>query len=314
MMNIIELLGLPFLACFLMVPILAYLGIHVLKREVIFIDITLAQMAAFGAVAAHILFGAHADSVLGYASALGATLVAAAFFALSRSTVTEIPLEAIIGVTYAIAAAATLFVVGVVPGGHVHVQEVLTGSILWTTWAHILACLLVFSAVGACLYLFQEPFNRISEDFHSARREGLKVVRWDFVFYLLLGVVITLTVRIAGVVVVFAFLIIPATTSALLTSREGMRLAVAFASGTVASIAGLLFSYYLDFSVGPSVALFLGVILVLTALYALFVGRATNSWVKAPILREPFPRDRPSQVGPELSQVGITKKRKAKTP
>jgi zinc/manganese transport system permease protein len=273
-LNIIEVLGLPLLACVTIIGILGYLGIHVLQREVIFIDIAIAQIAAVGAISAHVAFGAHGDSILAYAFAFGCTLVAAVFYSFVRRRVEQIPLEAIIGVTYAIATAATLFIVGVAPGGHVHVQQILAGSILWARWTDVAWCAGVFSVVGLCFYLIRKPLARISEDYERARSEGLKVILWDFLFYALLGVVITLAVRIAGVVVVFAFLIIPATISALFSARWGTRLLIAWVCGAAASLVGLLFSYYLDFSVGPAVALFLGVMLVLAA-----STWAVRSWV-----------------------------------
>ena len=266
MSQLLEVLGLPLLACLMMIAILGYLGIHVLKREVIFIDIALAQTAAVGAIVAHLAFHAHGDSLLGYASAFGCVLLAAAFYSIVRKRVTQISLEAIIGVTYAIAAAAALFFVGIAPGGHVHVQEMLAGSILWTTWKDLAWCALAFSGVGFCFFLFRGPFGRISDDYEEARAGGLKVAGWDFLFYSLLGIVITLAVRLAGVVVVFALLIMPATASALFSSRWGRRLLAAWLVGAVASVAGLLFAYHLDFSVGPAVALFLGLVLVLAGL------------------------------------------------
>ena len=272
MLNIIETLGLPLLACVTIISILGYLGIHVLQREVIFIDIALAQIAAVGAIIAHVAFGAHGDSILAYTFAFGCTLVAAAFYSFVRRRVEQIPLEAIIGVTYAIATAATLFIAGVAPGGHVHVQQILAGSILWARWGDILWCAVTFSVVGLCFYLIRRPLTRISEDYERACREGLKVVLWDFVFYALLGVVITLAVRIAGVVVVFAFLIIPATMSALFSQRWGTRLVIAWLCGAAASLIGLLFSY----SIGPAVALFLGVMLVLAAPLSALWSRATR--------------------------------------
>ncbi len=273
MLGIIEVLGLPFLICLLMTIILSHLGIHVLKREIIFIDIALAQTAAVGALAAHIYCKLPTDSLLGYSCGLGVTLVAAAFYAFVRKRVTQIPLESIIGVTYAIAAAAALFLAGVAPGGHVHVGEVLAGSILWASWMDIGVGVLVFSGVGVCFYLFRSPFNRISEDYERAHREKLNVLWWDFFFYALLGIVITFTVRIAGVVVVFAFLIIPATISALFSSRWGPRLAVAGLSGTLSSLAGLLFAYRFDFSVGPAIAAFLGLVLAIAACYRYWTKR-----------------------------------------
>jgi zinc/manganese transport system permease protein len=273
--QLVEILGIPLLVCLEMIAILGYLGIHVLKREVIFIDIALAQIAAVGAIGAQLAFGAHGHSVLGYTSAFGATLVAAAFFSLVRRRVVEIPLEAVIGVSYAIAAAGALFLVGIAPGGHVHVQQMLAGSILWATWTDVVWAALVFGLVGTCFYGFRGHFARLSEDYERTARGGVGTLGWDLLFYALLGVVVTLAVRIAGVVVVFAFRIIPATLSALLASGWRERLIVAWATGAVASVLGLLFSERLDFSVGPAIALFLGAGLVFVGLLRLL--RASRS-------------------------------------
>jgi zinc/manganese transport system permease protein len=264
---IIQILGLPFLACILMSSILGYLGIHILKREVIFIDIALAQIAAVGSIIAHFAFEVHEDSTVAYICALGCVLAAAAFYALTRSKITQISLEAVIGISYAISAAGALLLLGIAPGGHVHVQQILSGSLLWTKWRDIVLSLLVFSAVGFCFYIFRKPLNRLSNNYQQAYTEGLKTAIWDFVFYLLLGIVITLAVQIAGIVVVFACLIIPATISALFCPHWGVRMLIIWTSIILASIGGLLFAYYLDFSVGPAIALFLGGELIIAALY-----------------------------------------------
>ena len=266
-MTVISMLGLPFLACLALVAILSLLGIHVLMREVIFIDIALAQMAAVGTIAADLLFHAHDGSMASHALAFAFVLAAAAFYAVTRRRITQIPVEAIIGVSYAIAAAATMFLVGVAPGGHVHLQHILAGSILWVKWPVILVSCLVFAAVGVLLRLFRRPLKAISEDYDQALRTGMRVVWWDFLFYTLCGTVITLAVHLAGVVVVFSFLIIPATLSALFSARWGSRLILAWITGVLASVLGLLFAYYLDFSVGPSVAMFMGLELVLAGLF-----------------------------------------------
>ncbi len=265
MPSIIQILGLPFLACILMGSILGYLGIHVLKREVIFIDIALAQVAAVGSIAAHLAFEVHGNSTVAYICALGCVLLMAAFYALTRNRITQISIEAVIGISYAIAAAGALFLVGIAPGGHVHVQQILSGSLLWTNWRDIVLSLLVFSAAGTCFYLFRKPLNRLSNNYEQAHAEGLKTAMWDFIFYMLLGIVITLAVQIAGIVVVFAFLIIPATISALFSFHWGIRILISCAATAIASVAGLLFAYYLDFSIGPAVALFLGGELIIAA-------------------------------------------------
>ena len=267
MLHFIELLGLPFLVCIAMTAILGYLGIHVLSREIVFVDIALAQIVAVGAIGAHLAFGVHEDSLLTYVASLALALGAAAFYALARRKVLQISQEAVIGVSYAIAAAAALFLIGIAPGGHVHAQHMLAGSILWASWTDLLVCALVFAAVGICFYALRRPFQRISSDYHGAVRDGMKVVGWDFLFYALLGVVITFAVRIGGVVVVFAFLIIPATLSAIFTAHIGRRLLITWGAGILGALLGLLFAHRLDFSIGPAVALFLGVELALAGLW-----------------------------------------------
>ncbi|KPJ69679.1 hypothetical protein AMJ44_02950 [candidate division WOR-1 bacterium DG_54_3] len=266
MSQLIQILGLPFLSCMIMGFILGYLGIHVLKREVIFIDIALAQVAAVGAIVAHLVFHAHHDSLLSYLCSLAAVFSVAAFYALLRTTIVQISLEAIIGISYAIAAAAALFLVGVAPGGHLHIQQILSGSLLWTSWRDVTLALLLFSVVGLSLYLIRKPLTDISNNYQRTLNKSSREVFWDFLFYLLLGTVITFSVQTAGIVVVFAYLIIPATISAIFSSRLGLQLIIIWIAAILASIMGLLFAYYLDFSIGPAIALFLGGELIIVAL------------------------------------------------
>jgi zinc/manganese transport system permease protein len=245
---------------------LGYLGIHVLKREVIFIDIALAQIAAVGAITAHLVFEAHGNSTVAYACSVGCVVLAALCYALIRGKVFQISLEAIIGISYAIAAAAALFLVGIEPGGHVHVQQVLSGSLLWVNWHDVIWELLTFLAVGLCFFLFRNPLAEISNSYHQTRIAHLNVVFWDFTFYVLLGLVITLCVQLAGVVVVFAYLIIPATIASIYPLNPTLRLIALWAATVVGSVVGLLFAYCLDFSIGPAISLSLGVVLVITVL------------------------------------------------
>jgi len=273
----VALLGLPFLMCLAMTAILGYLGIHVLKREVVFIDIALAQMAALGAIVAHALVGAGEGSLGSYGCAFGAVVLAAGFYALARRRVGQVSLEVVIGVSYAIGAAAALFLLGVAPGGHVHLREMLAGSILWTTWGDLARCAIVFALAGAAFWLLRRPFGRISEDYEGAVRSGVRTAWWDFAFYTLVGLVITVAVRVGGVVVVFAFLIIPATVSALFATGWRGRLAIAWATAVVGSAGGLLLARALDFSPGPAVAAVLGFLLVVAALARILSMCGTTS-------------------------------------
>jgi len=271
MFEIVQILGLPFLACIIMSSILGYLGIHVLKREVIFIDIALAQVAAVGSIAAHLLFEAHGNSPIAYTCSFVFVLLAAAFYAFIRGRIFQISLEAVIGISYAIAAAAALFLVGIAPGGHIHIQHILSGSLLWTGWRQIITSMMVFSVVGVCFYLIRKPIIEISNSYQKDITKDLRVVFWDFIFYVLLGFVITLSVQAGGIVVVFSYLIIPATISAILARRLSMQLAVVLIAAFIASLGGLLFAYKFDFSIGPSIALFLGCELILVSLVARFM-------------------------------------------
>ena len=240
-----------------MSSILGYLGTNVLKREVIFIDIALAQIAAVGAIAAHLIFEVNDDSIFTYLSSFTCVLLTAGFYAFVRSKVTQISLEAIIGISYAIAAAAALFLVGVTPGGHIHIQSILSGNLLWTNWEQIIMSIAVFSTAGVCFYLIRKPIAEISNNYHNTTFTGLRVIFWDFIFYVLLGVVITLSVHIGGIVVVFAFLIIPATVAVIFSSKLLYQLVIVWISAIIASMVGLLFAYKYDFSIGPAIAMFL---------------------------------------------------------
>jgi len=266
MFEVIQFLFLPFLTCLTMIGIFGYFGIHVLEREIIFIDIALAQIAAVGSAVAFIIWNVEAHSIIAYLCAFGFTLLAAIFYSFTNKHITQIPQEAIIGVSYAIAAAGALFLLGMAAGSDVHLEDMLTGSILWANWTDVLTCALVFGVVGLFHIAFRKNFKKISQSYQGAIDEDVKAALWDFLFYVSLGIVITYSIRIAGVLVVFSFLIIPATFSALFTKRWSKRLIIAWGIGTVSSILGLAFSYFFDFSSGPSIVSFLGLALIVAAI------------------------------------------------
>jgi zinc/manganese transport system permease protein len=269
MPQLIHILGLPFLMCLIMGTILGYFGIHVLKREVIFIDIAVAQVAAVGSIAAHLAFDVEEDHLISYLFSLGCVLLIAVFYAMARRKIVQISIETVIGISYAITAAGAMFLIGIAPG-HAHAEEMLAGKLLWVTWQHIVLCLVVFSVVATCLYIFRKQLSGISENYENAITQGQNVMWWDFLFYALLGVVITVAVRVTGVVTVFSFLIIPATISALFAARWGLRMFIAMTATTLASLCGLMFAYFFDFSIGPAIAIFLGAVLVVASLLAKF--------------------------------------------
>jgi zinc/manganese transport system permease protein len=256
----------PFVVCVAILGLLCYLGVHVLKREIIFIDIALAQIAAVGATFAHVYLGAGEDSLLAYLCAFGFTVLASLFFSQIDKRITQITHEAIIGVTYAIAAAAALFVLALAAGGDVHMEHMLTGSILWARWPDIIAIAVLFGCVGLFHLVFRRRFIRLSEEYGGGAVRGEGNVWWDFLFYVSMGVVITFSVKIAGVLVIFSFLIIPATFSAMFAESWGRRLVIGWCTGVAAVVVGLSLSYLLDFSCGPAVVTMLGIALIVAVL------------------------------------------------
>src|SRR2546430_1634339 len=220
----------PFVACMVLVAMLSYLGLHVIAREVIFVDLSLAQMAALGGLSA-LLIHVEADSTWAYAFALFATAVGALLFALTRSSPRQerrVPQEAFIGIVYVVASAAAVLVANKVPGGGEAIEKTLTGSILWVTFKPtIIKLAAAYAALGVFHYFLRHRFLTISFHPEEAERLGWKIRWWDFLFYLSFGVVITLAVPVAGVLVVFSFLVVPAGIGVLLS--RGMR-GVAFHS------------------------------------------------------------------------------------
>ena len=261
-MNIFEFMFAPFAACLVLVGILGYFGIHVLKREIIFIDIAMAQIAALGLTAAF-LFNIDEHSKWSYLFSVGFTTTAAAVFTFMKDEKLHIPLEAIIGLSYAVATTAALIIIDRSAGAGEHIKEMLVGSILWVSWSEILKTAIVCIVIGGIHYRFRNKFVTISEDSRAAQKSGINVKLWDFIFYGTLGVVVMHSVRIGGILVVFAFLIIPSSISVLFSKRWSSRILIGWIVGTLVSVCGLYCSWIFDLPSGPAVILFLGAFLIL---------------------------------------------------
>ena len=205
----ITILALPFLACLILTGIHVYLGIHVISRKVIFVDIALAQIAALGATVAFVL-GANPKTERAYWFSLGFAVLAAAIFAVTRTRAERVPQEAIIGLTYAVASAAAILLADLSPHGAEHLKDLMAGSIVWVTPAQILKTGILYTIIGAFHFVFRERFLLISINPEEAYARGIRVRLWDFFFYLSFGVVITSSVQIAGVLLVFCYLVAPA--------------------------------------------------------------------------------------------------------
>ena len=261
-----------FFVCLVLVGIHSYLGLHVIRRKVIFVDLALAQIAALGTTVGF-LFGIMPDSTGAYWFSLLFTFIGAAVFSISRLRYEKIPQEAIIGLTYAIAASVAILVIDKAPHGAEHIKEILTGSILWVKWESIRNAAIVYSFIGLFHFIFRKQFILISENPDEAFKRGLNVRLWDFLFYVSFGIVITHSVGTAGVLLVFVFLVVPAIASMMITNVLWKQLIIGWSMGLIVSIIGLYLSYIADLPSGPTVVSFYGLMLIFIALY-LYIFRA----------------------------------------
>src|SRR6266849_705681 len=255
----------PFVACMVLVAMLSYLGLHVIAREVIFVDLSLAQMAALGGLSA-LLIHVEADSTWAYVFALFATAVGALLFALTRSSPQEkrrVPQEAFIGIVYVVASAAAVLVANKVPGGGEAVEKTLVGSLLWVTWPKIVKLSLVYAGLGLFQFALRHKFLTISFHPEEAEQHGWKIRWWDFLFYLSFGVVITLAVPLAGVLMVFSFLVVPAAIANLFTGDKRRLTLISWSTGALASLLGLWVSYTKDLPTGPLIVCMYGLVLLI---------------------------------------------------
>jgi zinc/manganese transport system permease protein len=259
----LELMLPPFVACLVLVAMLAYLGLHVIAREVIFVDLSLAQMAALGSLSA-LLFHVDPDSPKTYVFALIATAVGAFLFAMTRTSgrTGRVPQEAFIGIVYVVASAAAVLVANKVPGGGEAVEKTLVGSLLWVTWPQIVKLAAVYAGLGVFQFVFRHRFLTISFHPEEAEKHSWKIRWWDFLFYLSFGVVITLAVPIAGVLMVFSFLVVPAVIANLFTGDKRKMAVVSWGTGALASILGLWLSYTKDLPTGPLIVCVYGALLL----------------------------------------------------
>ena len=262
-MSIFELMAAPFAECLVLVGIHTYLGIHVLRRRVIFVDLALAQIAALGTMVGF-LFGIMPETTAALLVSMAFAFFGAAVFALTRIRSDRIPQEAVIGLVYAITAAIAVLVVEKTQGGE-HLKEIMVGCILWVKWSDVGAAAAAYSLVGVVHFVFRKQFFLLSEDPDEAYRRGMSVRLWDFFFYVTFGFVIAFSTRVAGVLLVFVFLVAPAIMAFMITDRLRTQLIIGWVMGTVVTIAGLLSSYVVDLPSGPTVVAFYGIALALGA-------------------------------------------------
>ena len=270
-LDLLSLLWAPFLMCLVLTGIHAYLGVHVLAREVVFVDIALAQIAALGATAAF-LFGFELDTWESYAFGLAATVVGALVLALTRTRERHVSQEAVIGVVYAVSSAAAVLLSDRAPHGVEHVRAMLVGNLLAVQWPEVVKVATLYAAVGVLHWLCRRPFFLISTNPDVAFAEGWRVRLWDFVFYASFGVVVTSSVRIGGVLLVFSYLIVPALAGVALGRSVRAKLLVGWAFGTLVSVVGVVASAAFDLPTGATVVCAFGATLLVFWAFARALG------------------------------------------
>ena len=264
-MTLMELLLPAFVASLILTGIHAYLGVHVVERGVIFVDLSLAQIAALGTTVAY-LMGHDLHSTTAYLYSFGFTILGAAVFSFSRMhRKTRVPQEAVIGIVYAVSAAVAILVMSKATQETEHLKEMLVGNILSVTWPELFRTAVLYAAIGIFHYIYRDRFLLISMDPDEAERRGWNIRLWDFLFYVSFGFMVTQSVAIAGVLLVFCFLIVPSVTAMLLSERLGLRLAIGWTMSAAVSAAGVAASFFLDLPTGATIVATFGLTLLVVA-------------------------------------------------
>ena len=265
--SILEFLAAPFVASLILTGIHAYLGVHVVERGVIFVDLSLAQIAALGATIALLTPWSNGDphSSYVYWISLLFTFIGALVFSTIRGHKARIPQEAIIGICYAVASAAAILAMSKATSESEHLKDMLVGNILAVSWPEVGKTAILYGTIGVFHYACRKQFLAISMDPKAAEAQGISLRLWDFLFYASFGFVVTSSVAIAGVLLVFCYLIVPSVAAMLYAESIGRRLAIGWTMGTVVSALGVYLSLQLDLPTGATIVCTFGLVLILMA-------------------------------------------------
>jgi zinc/manganese transport system permease protein len=265
--SMLAFLAAPFVASLILTGIHAYLGVHVVERGVIFVDLSLAQIAALGATIALLMpiSGGDPHGPVVYWVSLAFTFLGAFVFSTIRSKRARIPQEAIIGICYAVASAAAILAMSKATSESEHLKDMLVGNILAVSWAEVGKTAVLYGAIGLFHFVFRHKFLTISMDPRRAEAEGMSIRMWDFLFYASFGFVVTSSVAIAGVLLVFCYLIVPSVAAMLYSDTIGKRLAIGWTMGTIVSALGVYLSLRLDLPTGATIVCTFGMVLIVMA-------------------------------------------------
>jgi len=258
-MEMFNILIAPFFACLVLIGIHCYLGLHIVSRGVIFVDLSLAQMAALGSTVG-LLLRLDPASTESYFLSLGFAFLGALIFAFGRFKEEKIPQEAIIGMVYGVSSALAILLLQKAPHGAEELHSILVGSILFVSWNEIIKVIIIYFFIGLFHYIFRKKFMALT--FGDGMSRASKRF-WDFLFFVTFAIVITSSVKIAGILLVFSYLVIPAVAAMFFFKKISTRLIAGWIFGLIASIAGVWFSAIYDFPTGASIITALALMLII---------------------------------------------------
>lgn len=253
MIEILGFLSIQIVLLFVVTSVHTYLGLHVIRRGIVFSDLALDQLAAFGVITG-VAFGIQGGTLMSYLISFAAVLLGAVFLAYVKPRKRQIPHEAVIGILYGMALVASIMVADKFSGGSAYVTQTLAGCMLWVNWPLVIVTVVVYIGLAVFHFIFRRQMIAVTENPGASDRENF----WDLLFFISLGIITVLIVPIAGVLLAYGFLMIPAATAALFTRGWRDGLFIGWGIGFGASLAGMFLSYFLKLSYGPTIVLALG--------------------------------------------------------
>jgi zinc/manganese transport system permease protein len=266
----LDLILVPLVAALVILAINAYFGLHIIRRGVIFVDLAFAQIAALGSTVAFML-GIHAEDATSYLFAFGFTVLGALLFSVTRVEDGHVSQEAYIGISYVVASAAVILLSSFSPEGAEHIKETLTGSLIWVTWPTVAKMAAVYALIALFHWVVRSQMIAVTFAPQTVRRVRL----WDFIFYMSFGVAITFSVNVAGVLLIFSTLVIPAVIAYMYTTKFMPALLIAWLAGAIAIASGVAVSFVWDITTGPLLVVAFGIVLILAVLLKPLIGRRT---------------------------------------
>lgn len=272
MNDFITFMAAPALGCLVMSFIFTYFGIHVLKRGIVFIDLSMAQLAALGTTVAFSL-NLEEHSFGTFLFSIGFVFLGASFFTIVRFMTPRISQEAVIGIVYVVAASLAVIVADHSPRAAEHIQHTLNGSILWLSWGEVLWLLTTFIALGAFLWATRNPFSECTDQANSKDPYTRQLGFWDFVFYLALGLAIVACIQTAGIFLIFTLLIIPAACAIQLYDSLGKQLLSGILMSILVCWTGLGLSFTFDLPTGPTLVCAFGITFMATLVFSFLLKK-----------------------------------------